>query len=164
LPSLTATAVRLAWDADRRAVLLAAVLQLATGAITAIGLYATRGALAPLLAAGPTTERIHTALPSLALITGAAVGRSLIAATALAVTARIGPRVDAIAELRYLNAATRVPLAAYDDPAWCKEFANGRTDRDAYWAGQARGSGDTAEGVAAFLERREPRFTWTLPE
>ncbi|MFK4599745.1 enoyl-CoA hydratase/isomerase family protein [Streptomyces pristinaespiralis] len=42
-----------------------------------------------------------------------------------------------------------------------KEFTAGRTDRDAYWAEQARGSGDTAEGVAAFLERRTPRFTWT---
>ncbi|MFF0189855.1 enoyl-CoA hydratase/isomerase family protein [Streptomyces sp. NPDC005244] len=45
--------------------------------------------------------------------------------------------------------------------ASAKEFANGRTDRDAYWAEQARGGGDTAEGVAAFLERRQPRFTWT---
>ncbi|MFJ2901081.1 enoyl-CoA hydratase/isomerase family protein [Streptomyces sp. NPDC087212] len=45
--------------------------------------------------------------------------------------------------------------------AAAKEFANGRTDRDAYWTAQARGSGDTAEGVAAFLERRAPHFTWT---
>ncbi|WP_331759379.1 ABC transporter ATP-binding protein [Streptomyces anulatus] len=133
LPALAATALRLAWDADRRAVLLTAMLQLATGAITAIGLYATRGALAPLLATGPTADRIQTALPSLALIGGAAAGRSLVAATTLAVTARIGPRVDAIAELRYLNAATRVPLAAYDDPAWCdhSEAAN-RASKDAH--------------------------------
>ncbi|MER6961235.1 MULTISPECIES: enoyl-CoA hydratase/isomerase family protein [unclassified Streptomyces] len=45
--------------------------------------------------------------------------------------------------------------------AAAKEFANGRTDRDAHWQAQARTAGDTAEGVAAFLERREPRFTWT---
>ncbi|MFD9497822.1 enoyl-CoA hydratase/isomerase family protein [Streptomyces sp. NPDC060035] len=45
--------------------------------------------------------------------------------------------------------------------AAAKEFADGREDRDAYWSEQARGSGDTAEGVAAFMERRTPRFTWT---
>ncbi|HET6857637.1 MAG TPA: enoyl-CoA hydratase/isomerase family protein [Streptomyces sp.] len=45
--------------------------------------------------------------------------------------------------------------------AAAKEFVAGRTDRDAHWAREARGSGDTAEGVAAFLERRTPRFTWT---
>ncbi|MFJ2911214.1 enoyl-CoA hydratase/isomerase family protein [Streptomyces sp. NPDC087228] len=44
--------------------------------------------------------------------------------------------------------------------AAAKEFADGREDRDAYWAEQARRSGDTGEGVAAFLERRAPRFTW----
>ncbi|GEC03063.1 enoyl-CoA hydratase [Streptomyces spinoverrucosus] len=45
--------------------------------------------------------------------------------------------------------------------AAAKEFADGRTDRDAYWAEQMRDNADTAEGVAAFLERRQPRFTWT---
>ncbi|MBK3564243.1 MULTISPECIES: enoyl-CoA hydratase/isomerase family protein [unclassified Streptomyces] len=56
---------------------------------------------------------------------------------------------------RVLAARSRLTQAA------AKEFANGRTDRDSHWTEQARGSDDTAEGVAAFLERREPRFTWT---
>ncbi|MFE2423528.1 enoyl-CoA hydratase/isomerase family protein [Streptomyces hokutonensis] len=56
---------------------------------------------------------------------------------------------------RVLTTRSRLTQAA------AKEFANGRTDRDGYWAEQARGSDDTAEGVTAFLERREARFTWT---
>ncbi|MEU0243258.1 enoyl-CoA hydratase/isomerase family protein [Streptomyces sp. NPDC006235] len=47
--------------------------------------------------------------------------------------------------------------------AAAKEFANGRTDRDAHWAARARESGDTAEGVAAFMERRRPQFSWSVP-
>ncbi|MFI9616437.1 enoyl-CoA hydratase/isomerase family protein [Streptomyces sp. NPDC052023] len=45
--------------------------------------------------------------------------------------------------------------------AAAKEFADGRVDRDAHWAELARGNADTTEGVAAFLERRQPHFTWT---
>ncbi|MFF5447732.1 enoyl-CoA hydratase/isomerase family protein [Streptomyces sp. NPDC012888] len=58
---------------------------------------------------------------------------------------------------RVLAARSQLTQAA------AKEYAGGRTDRDGYWAAQAAGSGDTAEGVAAFLERRDPAFTWTVP-
>ncbi|MGW5680159.1 hypothetical protein ACWEV4_34740, partial [Streptomyces sp. NPDC003860] len=119
LPRLSVIVLRLAWGADRRACLLAGLLQLAAGTVTAVGLYATTGALAPLLAAGPTADRLHEALPSIVTVAVAACARSLISALTIATTARIGPKVDGIAEMRYLDAATRAPLAAYDDPAWC---------------------------------------------
>ncbi|MDQ0936803.1 enoyl-CoA hydratase/carnithine racemase [Streptomyces turgidiscabies] len=58
---------------------------------------------------------------------------------------------------RVLSSRSRLTQAA------AKEFANGRTDRDAYWGEQARESGEASEGVAAFLERRPPAFSWTGP-
>ncbi|SCL40194.1 Enoyl-CoA hydratase/carnithine racemase [Micromonospora pallida] len=44
-----------------------------------------------------------------------------------------------------------------------KEIVDGRADaaRAAWWHGQSRASGEAREGVAAFHERRPPRFTWT---
>ncbi|MFE6228326.1 MULTISPECIES: enoyl-CoA hydratase/isomerase family protein [unclassified Streptomyces] len=64
----------------------------------------------------------------------------------------LAKRVDAFC--RVLASRSLLTQAA------AKEFADGRRDRDAHWAAEARGSGDTAEGVAAFLERRAPRFTY----
>ncbi|MDG9701320.1 enoyl-CoA hydratase/isomerase family protein [Streptomyces sp. DH37] len=51
--------------------------------------------------------------------------------------------------------------------AAAKEFAGAadgpvRPERIAYWEERARESGERAEGVAAFLERRAPVFTWPL--
>ncbi|MEU7929968.1 enoyl-CoA hydratase/isomerase family protein [Micromonospora echinofusca] len=49
--------------------------------------------------------------------------------------------------------------------AAAKEIVDGRADEDriAWWHGQVRASGEAREGVAAFHERRPPRFGWTPP-
>ncbi|MER7788873.1 enoyl-CoA hydratase/isomerase family protein [Streptomyces sp. NPDC097640] len=49
--------------------------------------------------------------------------------------------------------------------AAAKEFTAGPVDpaRLEYWQEQASDSGETREGIAAFLERRAPRFGWTPP-
>jgi enoyl-CoA hydratase/carnithine racemase len=68
----------------------------------------------------------------------------------------LGKRVEEFAAV--LASRSQLTQAA------AKEFATADPDpaRVAHWARQAAGSGDTAEGVAAFLERREPRFGWTV--
>ncbi|MCX5401312.1 ABC transporter ATP-binding protein [Streptomyces sp. NBC_00102] len=145
LPRLSSIVIRLAWTADPRACTLLCLLLLVSGTVTAIGLYATTGALTPLLAAGPTTDRLHQALPSLITVSAAASVRSLTAALTIATTARIGPRVDGTAEIRYLEAATHAPLTAYDDPAWCdhSEAAN-RAAKDAHLMTEALATVTTA--------------------
>lgn len=47
--------------------------------------------------------------------------------------------------------------------AAAKEFADGRGDRArvAHWTREAAGCEEAAEGVAAFLQRRTPHFTWS---
>ncbi|MEU5400110.1 enoyl-CoA hydratase/isomerase family protein [Streptomyces sp. NPDC005963] len=71
-------------------------------------------------------------------------------------TGTLGERVTAFT--RILAARSQLTQAA------AKEFAAGRVDRDAYWAEQARSADEVTEGVAAFLERRPPRFAWAVPE
>ncbi|WP_406200064.1 ABC transporter ATP-binding protein/permease [Kitasatospora sp. NBC_01560] len=131
LPHLCAIVIRLAWQADRRAVKVLAALLVLGGILTATTLYATRGALGPLFTSGALDERLRNAAPALALIAVVGITRSVAAAGTTAVTARIGPRVDGLAEVQYLDAATRVPLASYDDPQWCNhsEAAN-RASKD----------------------------------
>ncbi|WP_330334795.1 ABC transporter ATP-binding protein/permease [Streptomyces sp. NBC_00536] len=133
LPRLMRITLSLAWQADRTALLRLLGLQLAAGALTAAALHLTRTALAALFAAGAPLERLDRAELALLTLAAVAAARSLASAATVATTARLGPRVDGHAELAYLDAATRVPLAAYDDTTWCDhgEAAN-RAAKDAH--------------------------------
>ncbi|MER0449387.1 enoyl-CoA hydratase/isomerase family protein [Streptomyces sp. Edi4] len=66
----------------------------------------------------------------------------------------LGRRVEQFSRL--LAARSQLTQAA------AKEFTDGRTGREEHWAAQERACGDTEEGIAAFLERRPPRFLWPL--
>ncbi|MET9364331.1 enoyl-CoA hydratase/isomerase family protein [Streptomyces sp. NPDC006632] len=67
---------------------------------------------------------------------------------------RLGERVAEFTRL--LVSRSQLTQAA------AKEFTGGVAGREEYWAEQELGCGDTAEGIAAFLERRPPRFGWPL--
>ena len=66
-------------------------------------------------------------------------------------------RVDALAT----TLATNAPIAVQGMKAALNDIARGEVDLQAIAAGQAasRGSADLAEGRAAWLEKRTPRFT-----
>jgi ATP-binding cassette subfamily B protein len=122
IPALLREALRLGWVASRRDTVLAVALTLVAGTFTAVGVLATRGVAAALLAAGPTSDRLRAALPALITV-GAATGlRSALSAAAGWAQARLTPQVSAAAETRFMELTTDVELGAFDDPGFADDM------------------------------------------
>ena len=118
LPSLLRDAWGLAWQTSPAATVAVVALHVGAGLASAVGLVNVVGVLDGLLAAGPTPERIRAAVPSLAVVVGAAALRGLLATGAAAAQGRLSPQVSRAAELRLLDLTTRVDLATFDDAEW----------------------------------------------
>ncbi|MFB4267502.1 ABC transporter ATP-binding protein [Nonomuraea sp. GTA35] len=116
LPSLVRQAMRMAWRASPRDTAATIVLNLLGGVFTAFGLLATTGVLTALFSEGPTPDRVMAALPSLALVAGAAVLRTTTQAGAGWAQSRLDPQVTRLTEERLYGLTSRVNLVAYDDP------------------------------------------------
>ncbi|MFI6298030.1 ABC transporter ATP-binding protein [Nonomuraea sp. NPDC050790] len=116
LPSLIGQAMRLAWRASPRDTVATITLNLLGGVFTAFGLLATTGVLTALFSEGPTPDRVMAALPSLALVAGAAAMRTAVQAGAGWAQSRLDPQVSRQTEERLYGLTSRVELAAYDDP------------------------------------------------
>ncbi|MGP3926927.1 ABC transporter ATP-binding protein [Streptomyces sp. 8N616] len=115
LPQVLAESVRLAWAADRAALLMVAVAALGKAAAQATGLLATNKVLVALFAGGPTPGKVAAATPSL-LVLGAVAGfAALMQSLSTAATGRLEPKVERVATLRFLHHAARVELAAIED-------------------------------------------------
>ncbi|WP_326627705.1 ABC transporter ATP-binding protein/permease [Nonomuraea fuscirosea] len=116
LPSLVGQALRMAWAASPRDTLATVALNLLGGVFTAFGLLATTGVLTALFSEGPTPDRVVAALPSLALVAGAAVLRTATQAGAGWAQSRLTPQITRHTEERLYSLTSRVELVAYDDP------------------------------------------------
>lgn len=114
-PSTATLAVRWAWRASPQLTLLAGVVQLAAGAVTAFGLLATADVFTQLLAQGPTPERVVAALPAIATVVAAGAARGLLDASVAAVQGALVPRVEQRAQDDLHVAILGVDLAAFDD-------------------------------------------------
>ena len=126
LPAHVRSAGALAWRASRRDTVLAVGLTAASGSLTVLGLLATQNIAQALLAAGPTTDRLRQALPSLFLVAGTLAVRAALAAAAGWAQARLTPQVTAAAETALVELTTSVELAAFDDPGFADEMERAR--------------------------------------
>ncbi|HEV2784073.1 MAG TPA: ABC transporter ATP-binding protein [Actinophytocola sp.] len=114
-PAAVATVVRLSWRASPRWTLLAGVLNLALGCLTAFGLLATANVLTELLEQGPTPQRVLASLPAIMLVVAAySTGAALESAVAL-VQGVLRPRVELAAKDEMYEAVLGVEAAAFDD-------------------------------------------------
>jgi ATP-binding cassette, subfamily B, bacterial len=115
-PRTVALLVALAWRASARLTASALVVQVAAAVSAALGLLATASVFTRLLAEGPTPHRLLAALPALALVAAAAVGRGLLQAAVGAVWAELTPLIEQRAQDDLYSKLAQVELAAFDDP------------------------------------------------
>ncbi|WP_433579446.1 ABC transporter ATP-binding protein [Nocardia brasiliensis] len=142
LPAGARVVLGLAWQASRRWTLLTAVLAVASGGATAFGLLATADVLTTLLAQGPTSHRVVSALPAVGAVVAALAARALIESGTATAEALLKPRVEQRARDRAHTAITRVDLIAFED----SEYA------DLVRQGLQRGMGSIGRCVEAITD------------
>jgi len=123
LPRLAGFAVRLAWSADRWALVGAGIAQVVQAVMGAVGLLAVNQVLIELLASGPTPDRVKATLPALLAVACIAGAGSLARAMATAAGGRLAPRVHRLAEQRLLEQAATVELAVLEDASFQRSLA-----------------------------------------
>ncbi|MFG2049087.1 ABC transporter ATP-binding protein [Micromonospora sp. NPDC048935] len=126
LPRLVREAVGLAWATNRRDTVASIGLNVAAGVMTTFGLLATTSVLRELFAAGPTPDRVRSALPALVVAAAAVSARGGLTIAAGWAQARLTPQINYQVELRLFEATTAVDLAAFDDAGFAEEMDRAR--------------------------------------
>ncbi|NEA56247.1 ABC transporter ATP-binding protein [Streptomyces sp. SID13666] len=118
MPKLIGATLRMAWHANRRALLTVTASEIGQGIAAAIGLLAVNNVMHALLGAGTSVERLHALVPGLLAAAGAAVINSALAGWSTSQAGRLEPLVERIATTQYLAAAASVELEAIEDPVF----------------------------------------------
>ncbi len=148
-PGTVALAVRWAWRASPPLTLLAGVVQLAAGAVTAFGLLATADVFTQLLAEGPTPQRVVAALPAIAMVVAAGAVRGLLDAAVAAVQGALVPRVEQRAQDELHAAVLDVDLAAFDDADFTELVERATMDGPSRVRTCVRDTGDLIAGLVS---------------
>jgi ATP-binding cassette subfamily B protein len=116
MPTLVGATLRMAWNADRRALIAVGISEIGQGIAAAVGLLAVNAVMHALLGSGSAVERLHALLPGLLAAAAIAVVNSVLAGWSTSRAGRLEPLVERIATTQYLAAAASVELEAIDDP------------------------------------------------
>jgi ATP-binding cassette subfamily B protein len=120
LPSLLASSLRLARQADRRAARTVLAAEAGRGVAQAVSLLAVNSVLGRLMAGGPIEERLRGAVPALVTVAAVMLVAALLRAATTYATGRLEPKVERVATELYLERAAAVELAAIEDHAFHK--------------------------------------------
>jgi ATP-binding cassette, subfamily B, bacterial len=115
VPTAVLTVTRLSWHASRPLTLLAGVLHVLSGCVTAFGLLATANVLTELLESGPTPERVLASLPAIVLVVAAMSVGALLDAMVAFVQGVLTPQVELTARDEMYQAVLSVEASAFDD-------------------------------------------------
>ncbi len=114
LPHLARYAAGVSWRADRTRTLLVALATFAAGTLSTFGLLSTQRVLAGLFSAGPTSDRVQSALPAIVVLAGVALTRGSLAIAIGYAKSGLAPEVKQAAERGFFEATTGVQLEAFD--------------------------------------------------
>nr|WP_309096987.1 ABC transporter ATP-binding protein [Streptomyces sp.] len=120
LPSLLASSLRLARQADRSAARIVLAAEAGRGVAQAVSLLAVNSVLARLMGGGPIEDRLRGAVPALVTVAAVMMLAALLRAASTYATGRLEPKVERVATERYLERAAAVELAAIEDHAFHK--------------------------------------------
>ncbi|MFD4413319.1 ABC transporter ATP-binding protein [Streptomyces sp. NPDC058476] len=116
LPALVAEALRLAFEADPRAMRWVATAELLQGAGAAAMLLSAKELISSFLSTHVTASMLRDLLPYIITAVLAAGLRALASAVSRACMGRLEPKVERVATERYLQRVINVELASIEDP------------------------------------------------
>ncbi|WP_030898498.1 ABC transporter ATP-binding protein [Streptomyces sp. NRRL S-474] len=120
LPSLLASSLRLARQADRGAARVVLAAEAGRGVAQAVSLLAVNSVLARLMGGGPIEDRLRGAVPALVTVASVMLLAALLRAASTYAIGRLEPKVERVATEQYLERAAAVELAAIEDHAFHK--------------------------------------------
>ncbi|KOG55750.1 ABC transporter [Streptomyces virginiae] len=130
-PGLLAVAVRLAWSADRAALITVAMAEVVQGVASSVGLLFTNQVLTQLLGDGPTVQRLRESIPALTGVGIAMMVAATLASLSVAATGRLEPKVERLASVTILRHASQVSLADIEDPEFHRLLDSAQYGTDA---------------------------------